>query len=152
MARLAERIGEVPTAADKQNALWYSIYRTHNKEASVNDANGAYLLYRDMAALFPLLMVVVVACSIMISSTMSTIALVLTGLTIEMGVVVLAARNAGVRLVANVLAIEATLQPKAKTAARTPRASKQNRKPAPVCGLHWHQVVKADYPRLLFLK
>jgi hypothetical protein len=128
--RLEKRVGEIPIAADKQNALWYSIYRTHSKEASVNDTHGAYLLYRDMTALIPFLMIVVVGSSLVIlgSGSMRTIALVMAGLIAEMAVVMFAARNAGVRLVANVLAIEAALQPVAKTSARKPRTARTNRK------------------------
>jgi hypothetical protein len=128
MAKLAKRIGEVPIAADKQNALWYSIYRTHSKEASVNDANGAYLLYRDMTALILFLVAAVITSSLVNAGAVNAFALVLAGLIIEMAVAMFSARNAGVRLVANVLAIEATLQPKSNATTRAPRAPKQNRK------------------------
>jgi hypothetical protein len=130
MERLAKRIGEMPIAADKQNALWYSIYRTHSKEASVNDAHSAYLLYREMTALIPFFIGGVIAASLVISGSgvMKTIILVLAGLIIEMAFMMFAARNAGVRLVGNVLAIEAALQPAAKTSAPKLRAPKNNRK------------------------
>jgi len=110
MDQLVARLGPLPTEASKQNTLWYSIYRKHSTEAPVNDANSAYLLYRDMTALMPLLLLVAVLTGVLLSASLRRAALVPGGLCLEYLILIAATRNAGSRLVGNVLAIEAARQ------------------------------------------
>jgi hypothetical protein len=59
VAALERRIGLFPSEPAAQNAEWYRIYRSHRAEEAVLDANRRYLLFRDLAAVSALLMVVV---------------------------------------------------------------------------------------------
>lgn len=108
IARLATRIGALPTDTDRQNVVWYGIYRKHGKEPPVLDANAAYLLYREMVALMPFLGCATALLALVIPFRTSHLLAVGAVLLVEYMILVLAARNAGSRLVANVLAIEAT--------------------------------------------
>ena len=122
--RLRQRIGDFPTSAEKQSSLWYAIYRKHGNEPSVNDANGAYLLYREMTGLTLVLITAAVACEFAIPKSLLESVLLLGALGVEMTVVVFAARSAANRLVANVLAIEASSSTQAASAASKPRKTK----------------------------
>lgn len=126
--RLRARMGEFPVSPSEQSSRWYSLYRKHQKEAAVEDANLAYLLYRDMASLIPI---------IGLASFIAGLWVALPGRPNWVGVVVLlaleflvisvAARNAGTRLVANVLAIEAS-EPAKGAPATTAALKKRGRK------------------------
>jgi len=107
MKQLSARLGSLPTDSAQQNTVWYSAYRKHSKEAAVNDANSAYLLYRDMAALMPLVVVTAILLGIMIDARAGRVAELLLGIGFEFLLVIVAAINESRRLVANVLAIEA---------------------------------------------
>lgn len=109
MTRLIARLGTLPTEAEKQNALWYATYRKHGKELSVMDANGAYLLYREMAALVPFIACVSFGLAFAVPIARSNLELVGTALLLEYVVLMFATRNSGTRLVGNVLAVEAAL-------------------------------------------
>lgn len=102
---LERRIGPLPIAPAAQNAEWYRIYRQHRNDDAVLDANRRFLLFRDLATVSLLLAVGVPA------------ALKLTGWEIAMGpasavfavqylLSAVAARQAGIRFVRTVLAIE----------------------------------------------
>ncbi len=105
--QLSARIGSLPTDSAQQNTIWYSVYRKHSNEAAVNDANSAYLLYRDMAALVPVLAVTTIALGLAVGAGAARMTELLLGICVEFLLVVVAARNGGRRLVGNVLAIEA---------------------------------------------
>lgn len=107
MKQLSAQVGSLPSDSAQQNTVWYSVYRKHSKEAAVNDANSAYLLYRDMAALTPILLLTTIPLGLAVgASAVRTVGLLI-GVCVEFLLVVVAARNGGLRLVANVLAIEA---------------------------------------------
>jgi hypothetical protein len=100
-------VGSLPSDSAQQNTVWYSVYRKHSKEAAVNDANSAYLLYRDMAALTPILLLTTIPLGLAVgASAVRTVGLLI-GVCVEFLLIVVSARNGGLRLVANVLAIEA---------------------------------------------
>lgn len=106
--KLTSRLGPLPTENAQQTAVWYSIYRRHREEAAVTDAHGAYLLFRDMAAITPILLLTGVPLGLVVSASTPRIASLAIFFLVEFFVLVLAARNSGRRLVANVLAIEAS--------------------------------------------
>ncbi len=107
--RLRARIGDFPASPSEQSSRWYSIYRKHQKEPAVEDANLAYLLYRDMASLVPIvaLAAVIIRLSVALPAGRNWIGVIVI-LSFEFLLTSVAARNAGTRLVANVLAIEAS--------------------------------------------
>lgn len=112
MARLTTRLGTLPHEPEKQNALWYATYRKHDKELSVMDANGAYLLYREMAALVPFIAFVSFVLALALASARGNLEVVGAILLLEYFVLIFATRNAGTRLVSNVLAVEAAISEK----------------------------------------
>ena len=103
---LAHRVGTFPTDYRQQSALWYATYRKHANEMSVTDANSAYLLHREMASLSAMLVLVAPVTGKLLHAPASRILIAAGIIGLEYLLVMLAARNAGTRLVANVLAIE----------------------------------------------
>lgn len=125
---LRARMGDFPASPSEQSARWYSIYRKHQKEPAVVDANRAYLLYRDMTSLVPIvaLATVIVGLSVALPAGRNWIGVAVI-LLIEFLLTGVAARNAGTRLVANVLAIEAS-EPVKGTPATPATARRRDRK------------------------
>jgi hypothetical protein len=110
LERLRNRVGKFPKEPAKQTVLWYGVYRKHCSEPPVEDANAAYLRYRDMTALLPLL---VAACVILTvwRGTPWTKSIATYGLFLaEYLIIAQAARNAAKSLVTNVLAVESTVE------------------------------------------
>jgi len=107
--RLRARMGGFPASPSEQSSRWYSVYRKHQKEPAIEDANRAYLLYRDMASLVPVvgLAAVIVGLAVYLPARQSWVGVIVI-LALEFLLTSVAARNAGIRLVANVLAIEAS--------------------------------------------
>lgn len=132
MARLTARLGTPPHEPEKQNALWYATYRKHQEEPSVIDANGAYLLYREMAALVPFIAFVSFGFALALPSARGNLELVGAILLLEYVVLILATRNAAARLISNVLAVEAAISGSRvhtnTTKARSAKASKARSK------------------------
>lgn len=108
MARLASRVGPLPSTPAEQTALWYRLYRSHGEEVSVEDAHGAYLRFREMTHSSLAFSVVVIVTGVVLHEPTRGIVLCLAILVAEYLILMLAARNASNRLVTNVLAIESS--------------------------------------------
>jgi hypothetical protein len=106
MQRLVGKYGPLPRESDRQTALWYRIYRAHRDEASVEDAHGAYLRFREMATLSSALIIVGVIFAAYFNIQGMPLLLGVLLLVVEYLTVMIAARNAATRFVSNVLAIE----------------------------------------------
>lgn len=104
-ASLSDQLGTFPIGPSKQTAAWYAIYRRHVNEPSVEDAHGAYLLYREMAGLVGVSLIAALIMGICFHLSCKPIAIGESFLVMEYCVVMLAARHSGEHLVANVLAI-----------------------------------------------
>jgi hypothetical protein len=104
-------------------------YRKHAKEAAVNDANAAYLLYREMTVIAPVLLIVVPVMAVAAQSSLARFGLTCACVIAEYLLVMVAARNAGARLVANVLAIEGA--DKKPTAGKVPAKRSPRKRPEP---------------------
>lgn len=76
------------------------------------DANGAYLQYREMAAPVPLIAFVSFGLALALTSARGNLEVVGAILLLEYVVLMLATRNAGTRLISNVLAVEAAISGK----------------------------------------
>ncbi|WPZ07577.1 hypothetical protein [Pelagerythrobacter marinus] len=57
MRRLRKEYGPLPRAGEKQNTLFYRIYRDHRDDLGVLDAHGRYLAARDVGTITALLMI-----------------------------------------------------------------------------------------------
>lgn len=108
ISKLSEQIGEFPIEPAKQTSLWYGIYRRHVLEPSVEDAHGAYLLYREMIGLTATAFVanLIIGLSLRVPWRLTGIGSIL--LLLEYSILMLAGRHAGEHLVASVLAIAST--------------------------------------------
>jgi hypothetical protein len=106
MKRLNLRHGSLPLSASEQTALWYRIYRSHEDDASVEDAHGAYLRFREMTTLAFALLLSNLAISVWFNVPSKTVAIGCALLIFEYLFVMLAARHAATHFVSNVLAIE----------------------------------------------
>jgi len=104
--RLMAKHGDLPSVPAQQTALWYSMYRKSAGEASVEDAHGAYLRYREMTSLAASLLACFLAASAWAHPSARTLAIGIIVILVEYLLLVLAARHAADHLVANVLAIE----------------------------------------------
>lgn len=108
MAMLKKNVGEFPTEPAEQNSKWYKLYKMVANDLEVVEAHKMYLLYRDMAAL-SLLLIVLVPLGLYFFRTSTSALWIACGLLILQYVVTaLGARHSGVRLVCNVLAIHST--------------------------------------------
>lgn len=105
MARLSNQLGSFPIEPAKQTAVWYAIYRKYMGEPSVEDAHGAYLLYREMTGLVGICLVAVLVAGPFFHVSWRLTATSVSLLVIEYLVVMLAARHSAQHMVANVLAI-----------------------------------------------
>ena len=105
MNRLEQLYGTLPITPDKQNSLWYKIYRKNNLEVSVYQSQKDFLLARDLVSLAFLY----IACAGLPMLYTATWPLKLYYLFFLLGeylVLVRIAQNHGKRFVTNVLAIE----------------------------------------------
>jgi hypothetical protein len=103
MQRLATNRGPLPEEPSQQTALWYRIYRSHRDEASVEDAHGAYLRFREMATLSVSLILVGGLCDAFFKIPRGHALLGILLLVVEYLAVMIAARNAATHFVSNVL-------------------------------------------------
>jgi hypothetical protein len=110
IAALKRVCGSLPTNPKKQNALWYSLYKSVEKEPAVLQAHRAFLLTRDYTCL-SLMFVIVLGIAGFIQISSMRIAFIYFGvLLIQFVLAGQAARNHGKRFVTSVLAIKAATQ------------------------------------------
>jgi hypothetical protein len=126
-ASLSDQLGVFPNEPSKQTAAWYAIYRRHVNEPSVEDAHGAYLLYREMAGLVGVSLIAVLIMGLCFHLSWEPIVIGESFLVIECCVVMLAARHSGEHLVANVLAIASASD--RKSPSQQPRKNTRRRNP-----------------------
>jgi hypothetical protein len=109
LAALRKNIGsDLPSAPEEQNSLWYKLYRRVDGEVPVAEAHRSYLLFRDMAAM-SILLVLLAPAALYLSSAQNGALLISAALFGgQYLITALAARNSGVRFVTNVLAVHST--------------------------------------------
>lgn len=100
----------LPIAPAEQNATWYKIYKSVEKQPSVNDAHRTFLFLRDYASLSLLFLVFFGSAGWVVIGDREVAAINSLGLTCQFFIVCLSARNAGVRMVTNVLAIKTAVR------------------------------------------
>lgn len=106
-AKLLARISPYPVEAREQNSAWYRIYRAHRDDDAVLDANRRFLLFRDLAVV-SLLLAVLLPFGIWALGLRSAVLPTLIVFIAQYVLSAIAARQAGIRLVTSVLAIEST--------------------------------------------
>ena len=113
--RLENTLGlAVPVDPRAQNATWYRLYKNHSKDVCVNDANRLYLFLRDYATMAAFFLVGFGGAATAFSMSKRYAIIYSLILFAQYIAVAVAARNAGVRLVTNVLALTSTELTKVK--------------------------------------
>jgi hypothetical protein len=102
---LRKHVGAFPEAPRDQNATWYRLFKKVDSEASVAQAHRHYLLFRDLTTLSLLLAPLAALTLYFLGVTPAAIAFAGMLLGGQYAAMAIAARNCGVRLVTNVLAL-----------------------------------------------
>lgn len=108
LAKLKKHVGEFPVDERGQNAKWYGLYKQVDSDPSVADSHKNYLLFRDIAAMSLILLLVVPAVMYFNSIDKARILICAIWFLGQYLVAAFAARNTGVRFVQNVLAVHAS--------------------------------------------
>jgi hypothetical protein len=103
---LQEKLGELPTEPQAQNALWYRLYEQQRTEVRIWEAHKIYLLTRDMATIAALFVVLFPIALTAATVAWKTAAIYISVLITQYLLTSSAARNYGVRFVLNVLSEE----------------------------------------------
>ncbi|MXO60916.1 hypothetical protein GRI89_15340 [Altererythrobacter salegens] len=104
MRKLRTEHGAFPRAGDKQNALFYSIYRSHREDVGVLDAHGRYLAARDIGTITALLSVTLPWLAWWATEELVKSAIYGASLLVIYALCVVASKNYSLRMVQNVLA------------------------------------------------
>jgi hypothetical protein len=98
--------GTLPTEPNKQNSLWYRIYKKYQNEQPVLDAHRNFLLMRELFGIHLICFFGLGVAGYFTIDNRSHYGIYLLVLAATLILLALAARNYGVRLVTNVLALE----------------------------------------------
>lgn len=108
VAELKEKIGEFPENPRDQNSFWYKIFQKHQSNVIVSDSHKRFLLFRDSACLTLLIIVPTWIALILSDVSALKLAALVGGLVLQFLWLSISARNSGIRLVQNVLALESS--------------------------------------------
>ena len=103
---LRKKYGPLPVAPQKQNALWYKLYKSVEAEPAVLQAHREFLFSRDYAGLALMMLVVLGTAGLLQTPSMTTGSLYMALLLAQFLLAGRAARNHGRRFVTTVLAIK----------------------------------------------
>lgn len=102
---LRAKVGEFPASPREQNTLWYRLFKEVDGKPEVAQAHRHFLLFRDVAALSLLLLVVAAIALQFLEASSSSVWFAAALLAVQYLATATAARFHGVRLVRNVLAL-----------------------------------------------
>lgn len=108
IAALKKRIGEFPQNPRDQNSCWYKLFQKHQSNIIVSDSHKRFLLFRDSSSLTLLILVIAWIASALSGVPAGLQAVVVGGLVAQFLWLAISARNSGIRLVQNVLALESS--------------------------------------------
>lgn len=123
MDSLKTRLGEFPVEPDKQNAIWYRLYREIANKPPIVHANREYLFTRDYHVLALGMLIAFGTASMWAIEEPVTRAAYIGGLLLQAILTAQAARNHGCRLVCTVLAMSAPLVPQPRKLKKKATAS-----------------------------
>ncbi|HEY2917389.1 MAG TPA: hypothetical protein VGK77_00200 [Candidatus Binatia bacterium] len=103
---LADKLGEYPREADKQNALWFTLYKKHGGVLIVLESHKTYLLTRDMASISALFAILFPLAVFATYPKSEVAAIYAAALLFQYVLIAISARNYGNRFVLNVLVEE----------------------------------------------
>lgn len=111
--QLRKNVGAFPSEPREQNARWFSLYKQSENEASVLDAHKSFLLYRDIATVsFLLLIITAVAFPLFGFSGVKTGQAIFV-LATQYFLAAAAGRFTGERFICTVLALHSLKKPRA---------------------------------------
>ncbi len=105
---LSEKYGPLPAAPQKQNALWYKLYKSVDTDPAVLQVHREFLFSRDYTCLALMMVIVLVPAGLVQAPSMTTGSFYITLLFAQFLLARRAARNHGRRFVTTVLAIKAS--------------------------------------------
>jgi len=106
---LEKNIGNFPSIPAEQNRLWFTLYKAFETQPAIVEAQKMYLLYRDMAAISFLLLIVVPIGLSLNGAAFFAVWTVAGIFTLQYLIAAVAARHSGIRFVTNVLAAHSTV-------------------------------------------
>jgi hypothetical protein len=107
---LEKTIGNFPSIPAEQNRLWFRLYKAIETQPAIVEAQKMYLLYRDMAAIsFLLLIVVPIVLYLNGAAAFFAVRTVAGIFALQYLIAAVAARHSGIRFVTNVLAAHSTV-------------------------------------------
>ncbi|WGT62486.1 hypothetical protein [Variovorax paradoxus] len=107
-AKLLKNVGAFPADPKEQNSKWYGLYLKVKHEVSVVDSHKAFLLYRDMASLSLILLVLAASVLWYLDFPRNDIQKVCGVFLLQYLLTMMSARLAGHRMVCTVLAVHST--------------------------------------------
>ena len=111
LCAIEKRFGTLPTSPEKQSALWYKIYSEYRDDPAVLQVHRDYLLMRDWCSLSVLFIFILGTIGVTMITPLE-VKMLYTALLIGQYVLtMLSARNYGVSLVKNTLALGSTAPP-----------------------------------------
>lgn len=108
LAALKQKIGEFPQSPRDQNSCWYRLFQKYQSNVIVSDSHKRFLLFRDSSSLTLLVLAIAWIASVLAGAPAGPQATVVGGLAVQFLWLAISARNTGIRLVQNVLAVEAS--------------------------------------------
>ncbi|WP_414041257.1 hypothetical protein ACJU26_04040 [Acidithiobacillus sp. M4-SHS-6] len=108
IASLKKRVDEFPQNPRDQNSCWYKLFQKHQSNVIVSDSHKRFLLFRDSSSLTLLILVIAWIASALSGVPAGLQAVVVGGLVVQFLWLAISARNTGIRLVQNVLALESS--------------------------------------------
>lgn len=108
IAALKKRVGEFPQSSRDQNSCWYRLFQKYQSNVIVSDSHKRFLLFRDSSSLTLLILAIAWIASMLAGAPAGLQATVIGCLAVQFLWLAISARNTGIRLVQNVLALEAS--------------------------------------------
>jgi hypothetical protein len=106
LGRLRAAVGEFPETSREQNTLWYRLFKATDSNPEVAQAHRHFLLFRELAALSLLLAIAAPIVLFFCGAGATAIQLAIALFAVQYLAAAIAARQHGIRLVCNVLALQ----------------------------------------------
>lgn len=110
IATLKKKTGIFPSCPHEQNALWYKFLKQHESKSEIQTDHQNYLFFRDMASISMLMLIVVLVFMPFYDPVFGNFKYIVAVFAGQYLLFAFAGRNAGIRFVQTVLAIEAITQ------------------------------------------
>ena len=102
---LQKHVGSLPIVPAEQDAKWYKLYKMLPNEPEVIEAHKLFLMYRDMAVISLVLLIIVPLALYAAGSSVWALSLAALLFVVQYFLTALSGRWSGIRFVCNVLAV-----------------------------------------------